>query len=521
MDRKKKWALKVCAGFFAAMVLATVLSRAAASVLVAEVQTGRAQKGRLSYSCEGDGTVVPAKRNQIFLWEGQQVEWAAKPGTQVKRGECLVRFRMAYLKETIEKKEDELLQLRLQASREQISARETARVPQTFGASQTLDDARRELDDARKKEADAEAALADFTENPVLNKAGESGTDRTEKDGTKNNSSEKNSVGKEGEKTYRTNEDGTGEAEQGETLQNVQDTQQTASWEQEKQELEAALSQAKEGTKAAEQSLKQAQNAYKLAVREDEAQAQNEANASESASLSAEAAQAQVVTAEKALKKLKKYEKAKGEITAKKNCTVLISGIQPGVITTGTEIFETGSGGFVLKGNVKTEDKEKLKTGAEISVQFQAGGKKTTMLETLRTESFGESSNPQNSDAASSGETSGSSSGLVWYAPLPDNTDAESGGTFTWSIKTSSEKEYEQIIPLSALREDVSEAYCLIVSEEKQMLGTVQTAKRVPVTVLEKDAESAAVTSALQETDKLITVSEKYVEEGDRVRIKE
>ncbi len=53
------------------------------------------------------------------------------------------------------------------------------------------------------------------------------------------------------------------------------------------------------------------------------------------------------------------------------------------------------------------------------------------------------------------------------------------------------------------------------------MLGTIQTAKRVPVTVLEKDGEKAAVTSILREEDKLITASEKYVQEGDRVRIKE
>ena len=53
------------------------------------------------------------------------------------------------------------------------------------------------------------------------------------------------------------------------------------------------------------------------------------------------------------------------------------------------------------------------------------------------------------------------------------------------------------------------------------MLGRVQTARRVPVTVLEKDAQKAAVTSTLQGTDQIIVSSEKYVEEGDRVRIKE
>ena len=53
------------------------------------------------------------------------------------------------------------------------------------------------------------------------------------------------------------------------------------------------------------------------------------------------------------------------------------------------------------------------------------------------------------------------------------------------------------------------------------MLGTIQTAKKVPVTVLEKDGKSAAVTSALTLEDQVITASEKYVTEGDRVRLKE
>ncbi len=97
----------------------------------------------------------------------------------------------------------------------------------------------------------------------------------------------------------------------------------------------------------------------------------------------------------------------------------------------------------------------------------------------------------------------------------------QNGDSFTWSIEAPSEKEYEQIIPLEALREDMNEAYCLVLAEEEQMLGTVQVARRVPVTVLEKDARSAAVTSALTSDDQVIASSEKYVSEGDRVRLRE
>ena len=53
------------------------------------------------------------------------------------------------------------------------------------------------------------------------------------------------------------------------------------------------------------------------------------------------------------------------------------------------------------------------------------------------------------------------------------------------------------------------------------MLGTQQTAKRVPVTVLEKDGTKAAIVSELRKEDQIIVSSEKFVTGGDRVRIKE
>ena len=126
-------------------------------------------------------------------------------------------------------------------------------------------------------------------------------------------------------------------------------------------------------------------------------------------------------------------------------------------------------------------------------------------------------------DVEGEDESSGESSKAqaFWTAPLPEHTKASNGDSFTWSMETASDKEYEQIIPLCALREDQNGSYCLILAEEEQMLGTVQTAKKVPVKVLEKDGKSAAVTSALTLEDQVITASEKYVTEGDRVRLKE
>lgn len=456
----RKWILRIFGGFLAVMALGTVISRAAASALVAQVETEKAKRGRLSYSYEGEGTVVPVQENQIFLWPEQQVEWTAKQGSTVKAGECLVQFRLEYLNQSVEKKQAELTQLELQASQQQISAREQARVPATTGAGQTLAQAQQQLELATQKEAAAQAAYEQF-----LQSAAEEETDP---------------------------------------------------WMEQEQELEAAVQEAQAGVEAASQALAQAENGYELARQEDAAWDINAANASRAAMLGAEAASVQIEAERKELQRLRSYQAAGGKICAERDCTVLQAGVQAGAVTSGSEVFVTGSGGFRLKGWAKPTDREKLRTGLETEIQLGAGKKKTVKIESIETDTGGTGSG--------AGENAGdpaSQSQIYWTSPLPENVKVQNGDSFTWSIEAPSEKEYEQIIPLEALREDMNEAYCLVLAEEEQMLGTVQVARRVPVTVLEKDARSAAVTSALTSDDQVIALSEKYVSEGDRVRLRE
>ncbi len=462
MNQNRKWILRIFGGFLAVMALGTVISRAAASALVAQVETEKAKRGKLSYSYEGEGTVVPVQEEQIFLWPEQQVEWTAKQGSTVKAGECLVQFRMEYLNQSVEKKQAELTQLELQASQQQISAREQARVPATTGAGQTLAQAQQQLELATQKEAAAQAAYEQFLQSAAA--------------------------------------------------------EETDPWMEQKQELEAAVQEAQTGVEAASQALAQAENGYELARQEDAAWDINAANASRAAMLGAEAASVQIEAERKELQRLQSYQAAGGKICAERDCTVLQAGVQAGAVTSGSEVFVTGSGGFRLKGWAKPTDREKLRTGLETEIQLGAGKKKTVKIESIETDTGGTGT------GSGVGENAGdpaSQSQIYWTSPLPENVKVQNGDSFTWSIEAPSEKEYEQIIPLEALREDMNEAYCLVLAEEEQMLGTVQVARRVPVTVLEKDARSAAVTSALTSDDQVIASSEKYVSEGDRVRLRE
>nr|WP_300822690.1 hypothetical protein [uncultured Schaedlerella sp.] len=452
MDKKTKRRAWVLAGFLIMMSVCTVLSRAAASVLVAQVQVEKTGRGKLSYSYGGNGTVVPEQEKTIFLWAGQQVEWAAETGSAVKAGECLIQFRMEYLQQAIQSKQAELTQLEIQVQQQEIAARGTARVPSAERALQNLEDAQKKLEDAQEKERKVQEEYDQID----------------------------------------------GSALEGQ------------------QELKAALDQAQADAEAARQAVDQARTEYQFALKEDSAQNTNEANSIQSAQLGVQSQQVQADKARRELEELTAYQNAGGRICAEEDCTVLTSGVQTGAFTTGAEVMVTGIGGWKLKGLADAKDKEKLKAGTEAEIRLGAGKKRTVKIESVAAE------RSEGSEGGAGGSGSDSRSlQFCWYARLPENTAAGNGNTFTWNVNAASDQEYEQIIPLSALREDTAGAFCLILAEEKSMLGTVQTAKRIPVTVLEKDAQKAAVTSTLKESDQIIASSEKYVEEGERVRIKE
>ena len=643
MDRKTKRRARVLAGFLIVMSVCTVLSRAAASVLVAQVQVEKPGRGKLSYSCGGSGTVVPVQEKTIFLWADQQVEWAAETGSIVKAGDCLIQFRMEHLQRAIQNKQAELAQLEIQIQQQQISARGTARVPTAERALQNLKDAKERLQEAQEKEAKAQEEYDQFggsawtglssgrsgtisgrsdngaeggqtgsfgdavsagqqtggfgdmsgnqragglgdasasqqsassegtsgSDQPGASVCtssgrqpgafgGSSGSDESGNSddtsggqpgisggtpggsqpgtsgGTPGGSQPGTSGGSSGSDRPGNSDDTSGGQPGGDTPGTpggATDGDQpgtsddnpgaifpddSSNMSSREQELKAALQQAQADVEAARQAVAQAQTDYTFAQKEDSAQSTNEANAVQSAQLGAQSLNVQADTARRALEELTAYQNAGGKICAEQECTVLMSSVQTGTFTTGAEVMVTGSGGWKLKGYADAKDKEKLKAGAEAEIRLGAGKKKTVRIESIAAEQAAGSGN-------GAGERGSSSQSLqfCWYARLPENTAAENGNAFTWNVNSSSDQEYEQLIPLTALREDSTGAYCLILSEEKNMLGRVQTARRIPVTVLEKDAQKAAVTSTLQGTDQIIVSSEKYVEEGDRVRIKE
>ena len=76
-------------------------------------------------------------------------------------------------------------------------------------------------------------------------------------------------------------------------------------------------------------------------------------------------------------------------------------------------------------------------------------------------------------------------------------------------------------MPLAALRQgDGDNYYILVVTEKETVLGEELIAKKVDVKVEKRDSEYAAISDGIiGRNEKIITDSNKIVEDGDRVRL--
>ena len=117
----------------------------------------------------------------------------------------------------------------------------------------------------------------------------------------------------------------------------------------------------------------------------------------------------------------------------------------------------------------------------------------------------------------------GEDSASVFEAVLATpETAFEEGANVSVEIKNPS-KEYEICIPLEALHTDGVDKYAVYIAEEQDtLIGKELTVRKVPVKILDKDAEFAAIESdTLSGQQKIIVLCEKAIEEGMTVKEKE
>lgn len=220
------------------------------------------------------------------------------------------------------------------------------------------------------------------------------------------------------------------------------------------------------------------------------------------ASLQEESLQLTLQSQREKLKRLEKLKEADGTISSDYSGVLESVGATEGVVTTGSEQIILESGSLEVCGVIPDHAVGNLKEGSEVRVL--AVGDTEEMKITV--ERFGTNEE---------GES-------LWYGKLPEQEiektyRSKTDVTYTYSENTVGS--YENVVPLRALREEQNATYVLTAKVCSGILGEEYTAVKVPVKVIDKDEEHAAVQTSLPADALIISGSDKYVEDGDKVRL--
>jgi len=98
--------------------------------------------------------------------------------------------------------------------------------------------------------------------------------------------------------------------------------------------------------------------------------------------------------------------------------------------------------------------------------------------------------------------------------------DVAAGDQLTLAIGEKS-RNYELIVPNSAIRSDANGYFVLVLQSKASPLGTRYVANRVDIQKVAEDDQNTAVTGGLVSYDYVITTASAPVESGDLVRLPE
>ena len=206
------------------------------------------------------------------------------------------------------------------------------------------------------------------------------------------------------------------------------------------------------------------------------------------------------------LEKLEELERAQGKIYAPADGMITKVCVQAGEKTGDTTavLLADLSGGCSFQGEITEEQEKHIGTGDAVTL-------------------IGSGKNEKYEDLPVSSVTMKEGDGGVYQVKvqLPADT-LEIGASATLDFIRKSE-EYNVCVPLSALHlDEKNQPYVLVVDQVDSVMGTEQRARKVSVTILEKNESYAALAEgAISSGQEIIVSSDKAVDDGSRVRVSE
>lgn len=459
--------------FFAVMLLFTVLSRVSDSVNVIQIQIKNPANQMITHEVSGTGKVESSQEMAVFVLENIQVEQVmVHPGQAVKKGNTLMTLSEESIQEAAKKLDDKIKTLEGQAkdieSQKKVNAQKRAVQQAWAGNSYDLavQSGNVSVDNAREELQVAQQRLDEFYQEKEAKTWGDDLSGFT--DGTDTDTSgwmESDNSAKESDTATETA-----------LLDDLRSKQET-------------LNQAIAGRNQA------------LASAGREVSDANEPEASDS---TLENTQRELESAREDREKVTVLQNTEGVISSPVTGVLKNLSVQTGDITgqTAAAVLYFSNGELRMTGTILKEDRKYVSAGADVKITDYnnndiSGATVENVVE-----------NEADSDSCD----------LSIVVP-DDSMSIGQSGDFSISKDYGP---YSCCVPLSALYSENGKDYVYVTDTENTVLGTVMTARKVEVTVKDKNQITAALEEGTLSTDQAVIVqADRTLADGSRVRIAE
>lgn len=468
---RTKWAFGQMGGFFAFMLLCTIISRGIYVYGLAEVVTEAPKRQTLRHTVTGEGSIQKNRELAVHVAEGILVEEIyVKEGDKVSAEKKLLKLNEEDLTDKMESLEAEMEKLRLQIAdwdsnrklEEEKMRREQKRAQEAYELAENLGN-ENIIDIQNKLDAAKESRNALWDKEAYVRYQVENGGDMVSDESTKVD--RERSAGEEWEAINAANEEKV-------------------------RALEAALDEANKekdaAIRAAKNQLEDAQTAAK-------------------ADSTGRIYELEMQQMKKEWKRYKDYINEGGIVFASEE--MQITSI---IISVGEK---TGSGAVILY----APSGEPLDFCMDITkeqAEFVAAGD-TVILD------FGEGKSKRNDLTVESLTVSSSNADMYeLHITVPPGEIKIGDKASIWMEKQTAG--YETVVPLSALHYGNGKTYVYVLREEETILGEELVTERIDVTILDQDDCLAALKpGALSDRDRVVTFSDKMIADDEHVRLRE
>ena len=530
--------LKGLAGLLAVMLVFTIASRVAASITVPQVTASAPSSGKIEHTVMASGTVEAGGEKAIVTEEGILVAQVnVHTGESIGEGETLFSLDMDSLEDQIYELQNQIKKLQLendslkknkaqadakqqlelkraQEDYEETIAKNTVSDGKANEALQKAADAKsqaeKELYNARDALAQAERELnaaKQELQNAKDVAAAEQKKDTAEPvDKTGNSVAEQPKDAEDSDASGKNEQDNTTNSTITQQLQQfeeaVQEKQNTYDTIQAKvTEKQAALDSASAALEEKQEQLESNTSAAADAKKAAE-------RAVEDAGLSADIDHTQEINTisleqyQKQLEKLKTLKQQNGEITAPSAGIITKVCVETGQKTADTAaiVMSDEQSGLLFTTTTDSKNREYLSVGD--SATISGVGKETSDCSIVSMET--------------------SEDGSSIKVSIAMQGDDFSPGESAQMTATRKSESYDYLVPVTAVWQENSKAYVLLLETENTVLGEQYIARKAEVEILDKNSSYVAVSgNSLSADCQIITDSDRTVGNGDVVRMLE